>query len=141
MNDQPVDKPRQPKNELEKGIDDLAIARLWARMTQIFGHRWTTNQGVSTIASGELSDTAKVWQMGLSSMTLAQTAEGFNRLLKVPSKWPPSLPEFIALCSNLPTGATNPMAYRKPPRRLLAPRSNPKIANENIEKMREILRR
>jgi len=79
--------------------------------------------------------------MGLSSMTLAQTAEGFNRLLKVPSKWPPSLPEFIALCSNLPTGATNPMAYRKPPRRLLAPRSNPKIANENIEKMREILRR
>lgn len=48
--------------------------------------------------NSKLSSAAKVWQQGLKGMTLEQLGRGFEALATSDFFWPPSLPEFRALC-------------------------------------------
>lgn len=68
------------------------IDELWLRMAKMYGHKWLTNFGA--IDDG-------TWLRGLSELAPAQLAIGLERCLKRKDPWPPSLPEFRALC--LPT--------------------------------------
>ncbi len=71
--------------------------RLWERMTAIYGHRWTSAYG---------NEDDGTWLQGLAGVTPDQIAAGLSRCLERGDGWPPTLPEFRALCQegahNLP---------------------------------------
>ena len=67
------------------------MSRLWARMAEMYGHRWVSQYGGSHGAM----DT---WQRGLRGLTRDDISAGLRALLTRADTWPPSLPEFIQLC-------------------------------------------
>lgn len=69
-------------------------------MVQIYGHKWTGTFGAR--------DRDNVWARGLADLKPEQLAIGFSRCVAGAGKgaeasWPPSLPEFRAMC--LPSAA------------------------------------
>jgi hypothetical protein len=91
----------------EKLADDV-VTRVWARMTAIYGHKWTSHLGLCSDASGELTEAAKTWQRGLAGLTVKQIGRGFSALITSTHEWPPSLPEFRKLCMDTPEKAAAP---------------------------------
>jgi len=60
-------------------------------MISMFGHRWTASFGEKTDPDG-------VWIKVLAGVTPRQIADGLNAVLESGEKWPPSAPEFRAMC-------------------------------------------
>lgn len=73
---------------------ERVMTRLWLRMTKIYGHRWTAGFGESDDGT---------WAKGLRGMSPEQIAFGLSRCVERGDSWPPTLPEFRALCT--PTAA------------------------------------
>ena len=72
-------------------LTERHIADLWRRMTRIYGHRWTS-------AFGAKDDST--WLRGLHGLTPAQVGHGLSRCATHrEGGWPPTLPEFRALCT------------------------------------------
>lgn len=69
------------------------VDELWRRMTRIYGHRWLSN-------FGERDD--GTWAAGLRGITAQHLAAGFRATVDSGEYWPPSLPQFRALCLGLP---------------------------------------
>lgn len=67
--------------------------RLNERMTEIFGHRWTSQYP---------RDALDTWAKGLGHLTREHIAVGVGNCLAGKLAWPPTLPEFIALCLTPP---------------------------------------
>lgn len=82
------------------------MVMLWERMIQVYGHRWSSAFGEATDKSGGLSDAARIWQVGLRKMTRDMIKSGLNRCLDRADGWPPTLPEFRALCASPADWAT-----------------------------------
>ena len=76
------------------------MRRLWQRMAEIYGHRWTSGYGVD--AAGEAGAT---WAKGLAGLLPAQIAHGLESTLSASDDWPPTLPRFRALCMGVPSFA------------------------------------
>lgn len=79
-------------------------------MTEMYGHRWTASFGVS-------ADQGHAWAAALGGLTGQQIAHGLAALVACDEKWPPSAPEFRALCENRKPEAfglpTEDAAYRE----------------------------
>jgi hypothetical protein len=73
------------------------MRRLWLRMTEIYGHRWTSAYGVDQEAGA-----GKTWAQGLAGLTTMQIGLGIERALLSAEEWPPTLPKFRALCFGIP---------------------------------------
>lgn len=71
---------------------------LWARMTEIYGTRWTGGYGDKF--DGPAGET---WAKGLSGLRYKQIKQGISACLLGTLAWPPTLPEFRALCIGIPT--------------------------------------
>mgnify|MGYP003600549650 CR=1 FL=1 len=71
------------------------LDKLWLAMTETYGHRWTSNFGVS-------ADQNHAWAKHLSGLTGLQIANGLNALSGMGLAWPPSAPEFRAMCLQVP---------------------------------------
>lgn len=68
-------------------------------MISIYGHKWTSNLGsVADDGNGFLSDAAKTWQNYLVGITTDKLKTGFDNMILRSHDWPPSLPEFRAMC-------------------------------------------
>lgn len=80
--------------------DAVPVTRLWRRMAQIYGHRWTAQFGRPP-ARG-LSPVMATWARGLSGLGPGDLARGLDRLTREGGAWPPCLPEFRALCAPRP---------------------------------------
>ena len=81
----------QPTSTSQNPLTERHIADLWRRMTRIYGHRWTS-------AFGAKDDST--WLRGLRDMTPAQVGHGLSRCATHRADgWPPTLPEFRALCT------------------------------------------
>lgn len=63
--------------------------RLWLRMAEIYGHKWVSQYGAAPL---------KTWAVRLGSMTKEQIGNGVNACAHSSMEWPPSLPEFCAMC-------------------------------------------
>lgn len=63
--------------------------RLWIRMAEIFGHKWTSQYGDTPL------DT---WANRLGAMSAEEIAFGVNACAGSSLQWPPSLPDFCRLC-------------------------------------------
>ena len=83
-----------PSEKPEK-LSQSHLDKLWLAMTETYGHRWTSNFGVS-------ADQNHAWAKHLSGVTGRQIANGLNALSGVVDGWPPSAPEFRALCLQVP---------------------------------------
>ena len=86
---------------------DPIMDRLWLRMTEIFGHKWTSQYGDSPLAT---------WAKGLGKLSASEIAIGVNKCAASTMPWPPSLPDFRAMCEPSPTDFGLPddeKAYRE----------------------------
>lgn len=65
--------------------------RLWLRMTEAFGHKWTSSFGERP---------TKTWTDGLNDMTVADLKRGLVslKMWQEDSGWPPTLLQFRELC-------------------------------------------
>lgn len=70
--------------------------KLWMLMTDLYGHKWTSAHG--------MQDESGVWGKALAGITPEQIAIGAKACTTSGDPWPPSAPEFRAMC--LPNAAT-----------------------------------
>lgn len=68
-------------------------------MAEIYGHRWTSAYGDSTEADGA----AGTWAKGLAGVTPSQLADALKACITSSDPWPPTLPEFRAMCLGIPS--------------------------------------
>lgn len=90
----PESTPTEPK-----AITQTATRTLWVRMAEIYGHRWSTAYGTDPDPEGA----AGTWAKGLAGVTGAQLAEGLKACIASSEPWPPTLPEFRAMCLAVPS--------------------------------------
>jgi hypothetical protein len=74
------------------------LAELWVRMLAIYGYRWESAYGRAP--EGVAADT---WAAGLTGLQPREIGTGFDACLTSSDGWPPSLPEFRAMCLGIPT--------------------------------------
>ena len=80
-------------------------------MASIYGHKWT-----GTYGEQEVGDT---WSVGLADLTPEEIGNGLHGCLNRRDPWPPSLPEFRALCRPPKDKRENAAMYHCPPDRQL----------------------
>lgn len=106
------------------------MGTLWTRMGEIYGHRWISAYG--EYGDGErASSTVETWRKGLTGVTPEQIARGLKTCLERGADWPPTLPEFRAMCK--PVRAPY---HQKFARALPVSPSDPSVAEDAITKMR-----
>lgn len=103
-------------------------AKFWLRMTEIYGLKWTSAHGETP---------TDLWSTALSALSGEAVKAGLHACLTSGEAWPPSLPEFVALCR--PPRRENAAAYRWHPQ-LPAPVSRPEKARAELAKIRATLR-
>lgn len=100
---------------------------LWERMNHLYGHKWSSAYGeLASDANGELTETASTWARGLNGLAGQELAHGLEGCVSRSDPWPPSLPEFRALCK--PQPVENAKMYETPPELLALP--EPKEARD-----------
>lgn len=90
-----------PANDAPQSTNTMG--RLWVRMVKIYGHRWTSSFGESDDGT---------WAHGLRGLTAEQIALGLSRCVERGEAWPPTLPEFRALCTPTPADLGLPTVER-----------------------------
>lgn len=86
------------------------LRHLWSKMTGIYGYRWASAFGDSPErddadkASGNvgLTDAGIVWAEGLTGLSPQSIAAGVRRAVFSANGFPPTLPEFRAMCLGVP---------------------------------------
>lgn len=111
-----------------------AITRLWQRMTQLWGHRHLSAWGQCADANGNLTDTAELWLQGLGRFTLPEIADGVTEMVEKGQEWPPTLPEFMAMCK-----PKRLAPYHKMAKALPAPEVDRAIAYAELKKIRALI--
>lgn len=111
--------PREskPSDSLAAGL----LSNLWERMTHMFGHRWTATFGESATSNGALTEVAKTWGAGLRGLTGEDIAAGLRSCAASGEDWPPSLPQFRAMCKQTVEPVENAEMYRVQPKALPEP--------------------
>lgn len=127
--------------EKRQKLPQTLLDKLWLKMTEIYGRRWTGSFGVSV-------DQSHAWAATLGGLTGQQIAVGLAALTATEDeqlrKWPPSAPEFRALCENRTPEAfglpSEEHAYREACRRayrngpsLDRPWSHPAVCHAALE--------
>ncbi len=80
-------------------LGPTATRTLWVRMAEIYGHRWTSSYGAESGQDGA----AGTWAKGLAGISPEQIAFGLKACLVSAEPWPPTLPEFRAMCLGIPS--------------------------------------
>ena len=85
--------PSEIPEKLSQGLMD----NLWIKMSEMYGHRWTSNFGVS-------ADPSHSWATVLKGLTGQQIANGLNTLVEKGGEfdWPPPANVFRAMCVQVP---------------------------------------
>ena len=85
--------PSETPERLSQGLLD----NLWIKMSEMYGHRWTSNFGVS-------ADPGHSWASVLKGLTGQQIANGLNTLVEKGDEfdWPPPANVFRAMCMQVP---------------------------------------
>lgn len=105
-------------------LADRHIDLLWKRMAMIYGHKWVSSYG-------EADD--GTWLSGLHDVTTEQVGAGLEKCRTSTDPWPPTLPQFRAMCLPEKKHACH-IEYEALPR----PEQNQEVINQAIAKLREI---
>lgn len=73
-------------------LRDDVMDRLWTRMAAIYGHRWNSSFGIIGESGYE------TWRAGLGDLTPSQIRKAVGQCVQSAEGWPPTLPEFRAMC-------------------------------------------
>lgn len=103
----------RPAPERRTTLSERDIDALWLRMAQMFGHRWASSYGAA--------DRGGMWRKGLDGLTQADVAIGLRACMEAAMDWPPTLPQFRALCRPPKERRENAAMYRDFPPALPAP--------------------
>lgn len=77
------------------------LETLWITMTQTYGHKWTSSFGDAPTAD-------HAWARILGGLSKEQLSNGLRRMIELGqtdpevAKWPPSAPDFRAMCMHVP---------------------------------------
>ena len=77
-----------------------AIDALWIGMADVYGHRWTSAYG-----NDPAQGAGGTWSLGLAGLTTEQVGQGVQACIASSEPWPPTLPEFRAMCLGIPSFA------------------------------------
>lgn len=80
---------------------------LWLRMTEIYGYKWTSAYGEDAEAGA-----GETWASGLSGMPPRAINIGLSAALVSSDPWPPTLPQFRAMCLEVPSLAAVKQAVK-----------------------------
>lgn len=119
----------------ERGVATKFAWRLWERMTEIYGHRWTSSYG---------EEPNGAWCGVLASLTGDQVKHGLNALLNSTDPWPPTAIQFRQLCTGDDGLSWERQSHRiyEPDRRLedLSAKERARVAADNaLSDMRAML--
>lgn len=78
-------------------LAESLIRRVWLRMAEIYGHKWTSAFGDDAMAGA-----GETWAKALRGLTTSQLALGIESCAEAIDPWPPTLPQFKALCLGIP---------------------------------------
>ncbi len=82
---------------------DEVISNLWKAMKITYGQKWTDNFGPICYEDGRITETMAFWAQSLSRVPLKCIERGILKCTQErPSPFPPTLPEFYALCERKP---------------------------------------
>ena len=90
-------------NDITDTIRPAALRKLWERMIAIYGFRWASAYGEAAEIDGKLTLAADTWQRGLAGLPERAIGAGLDACLAAAEPWPPTLPQFRALCLRIPT--------------------------------------
>jgi len=76
------------------------------------------------------------WARALAGVDVNRIGQAIEQLTKSSAKWPPSLPEFVAMCQTTSDPAHKQFLPAPP-----AKPADPEIAKKGMEALRAILRR
>ena len=80
------------------------LRRLWERMAALYHHRWSSALGdMPQSDDGALTVAGDTWSRGLAGITPDQIGLGIDACMTRSDPWPPTLPEFRALCLQVPS--------------------------------------
>lgn len=87
----------QPLPSETERMSQPLLDKLWIKMSEMYGHRWTSNFGVS-------ADMSHSWATVLKGITGKQIANGLNVLVEKGDEfdWPPPANVFRAMCLQVP---------------------------------------
>lgn len=91
-------KCEQPlQSDKPEKLSQALMDNLWIKMSEMYGHRWTSNFGVS-------ADLSHSWATVLKGITGKQIANGLNALVDKADEfsWPPPANVFRAMCLQVP---------------------------------------
>lgn len=77
-------------------------------MADVYGHRWVSSYGADPQAGA-----GATWANGLADLTAAQIATGVEACMVSADPWPPTLPQFRAMCFAIPALASVRMRFRQ----------------------------
>lgn len=75
-------------------------------MADVYGHRWVSSYGADPQAGA-----GATWANGLADLTADQLATGIEACMTSADPWPPTLPQFRAMCFDIPALATVRMRF------------------------------
>lgn len=79
------------------------MRRLWERIVAIYGHKWASAYGdAAEDDAGKPTLSADTWRAGLAGIAERQIGTGLQACIVSADPWPPTLPEFRALCLGVP---------------------------------------
>jgi len=80
--------------------------KLWGLMASMYGHKWVSSFGAKV-------DPDRVWASCLKGISEEQIKHGLNRCATECKTWPPSAPEFRALCVDWSDGTSVDWEHRR----------------------------
>lgn len=84
-------------------LKDEVMLSIWGFMINLYGRKWVENFGEFYDAEGNTTDAVNTWAQALSRVPLKALDRGLIKCIQErPSPFPPTLPEFYALCEKMP---------------------------------------
>lgn len=74
------------------------MREVWLFLAAFYGTRWTATNGEVFAEGGPVG---RLWQMGLSGLSVEQIGAGLEACRERRGEWPPAIREFVDLCKPL----------------------------------------
>ena len=82
---------------------DSVMFEIWSQMIYTYGNKWVENFGLFCDENGAMTPIVHHWAQSLSRIPLKRIERGLLKCTQDrPSPFPPTLPEFYALCERRP---------------------------------------
>lgn len=100
--------PQTATRQPASGISESVVARLWQRMTELYGRQWEASYGH---VGGEVFQR---WFDALAPLSIEQIKRGLEAVVSEAHEYPPSLIKFLRLARTAPAASHLPLLPEPP---------------------------